>query len=69
MDDPNTPAFPSTLENGYVHVGMTLRDYFAAAAMEAMLNDRETLIDMPMDTVSKFAYRQADAMLKERAKL
>lgn len=44
--------------------GMTLRDYFAAKAMHAMLNNdirREQMATM--SSVAKDAYRMADAML------
>lgn len=58
--------------------GMTLRDYFAAKAMQGMFaNDElltrygvmagENLVD-PEFLVSAAAYSLADAMLKERAK-
>jgi hypothetical protein len=49
--------------------GMTLRDYFAAKALQALLTSKladeftATMADMARDS-----YRMADAMLKERAK-
>ena len=43
--------------------GMTLRDYFAAAALMGMMNT----IDPP-DSLAIWAYRHADAMLSERLK-
>jgi hypothetical protein len=50
--------------------GMTLRDYFAAKAMNAMICDaglmRNTAIDA--DNISGAAYEIADAMLEARAK-
>ena len=42
--------------------GMTLRDYFAAKAMQGMLADGRT----GGEYVSNLAYRYADAMLKAR---
>ena len=55
--------------------GMTLRDYFAAKALpEAIrhhLEVRASTIDpgaFDFDLVSLTAYKQADSMLKERAK-
>lgn len=57
--------------------GMSLRDYFAAKAMAALLvghggvcrNDaEEKLADRFYEAVSTSAYELADAMLKERAK-
>ena len=52
------PAFP--LDDG-VHRGMTLRDYFAAKAMQAMVQKYSHEGD-----VSRNAYKIADAMLKAR---
>jgi hypothetical protein len=47
--------------------GMTLRDYFAAKAMHAMLNT-ELRRDMwaSVEKIAIDAYKQADAMLKAR---
>ena len=45
--------------------GMTLRDYFAAKAMQAMLTARGSPWDQKMPG---YAYTIADAMLAERAK-
>jgi len=47
--------------------GMTLRDYFAAAALQAMLQAPDTK-GWDFQTVSVEAYEAADAMLAERAK-
>lgn len=60
----NPPAFPNEGFNGWgkPQEGMTLRDYFAAKAMQAML----TRIVMSGDEQIRIAYRIADAMLKER---
>ena len=41
--------------------GMTLRDYFAAKAMQAMLNDTTIY-----ENVAKYAYKMADEMMKAR---
>lgn len=73
------PAFPVTIQsnrNGDTmqhdnDFGMTLRDYFAAQAMQACtsLVNIEVLNAFPPSTVTmlaKDAYRIADAMLKER---
>lgn len=71
------PAFPIVwpLRDGadtqYVDEGMTLRDYFAAKAMQALLSDFEKAPD-ERDVCSHYAarraYQVADAMLAERAK-
>ena len=52
------PAFPT----GTAYQGMTLRDYFAAKAMQALLTRK------PMSGAeqAREAYIVADAMLKER---
>lgn len=57
------PAFPSTFHNGWgePEKGMTLRDYFAAKAMQGILFEG---LD-PAET-AKHAYEMADAMLKAR---
>ena len=57
------PAFPAhhfDLAEG--EHGMTLRDYFAAKAMQALL----TLGHIARPNVPGIAYAVADAMLKER---
>lgn len=70
------PAFPepglSGLPNGEFiqgRQGMTLRDYFAARAMEAYLIGyyTEHAAENP-DQCALWAYEQADSMLKARAK-
>jgi hypothetical protein len=65
------PAYPSSNEVniGNVgtggHSGMSLRDYFAAKALQARL----TLKDgRTRDEIVEDAYGDADAMLAERAK-
>jgi len=71
----NPPAFPRPLSVDDVdpditypaHVGMTLRDYFAAKAMTAILSEdpayhtKHDFIDL-----ADFSYRLADEMLKAR---
>ena len=59
------PAFPSESEGMLDNEGMTLRDYFAAKAMQGYCVDPE----MPsFSEVAHFAYQMADAMLLERDK-
>ena len=43
--------------------GMTLRDYFATKAMEAIMTRSP---NTPFEMVAKFSYDMADAMLKAR---
>jgi hypothetical protein len=58
------PAFPVDAR-GVASLGMTLRDYFAAKAMQSMVHHR----CYPWDRVMpRYAYEIADAMLQERAK-
>ena len=66
----NPPAFPTTMHNygdgKYASHGMTLRDYFAAKAMQALLSDTDWRIDMDIEDTAKAAYMTADAMMKAR---
>jgi len=62
------PAFPTEVVNtndGYIHQGMTLRDYFAAKAMQSILVGVECGPD-DVASVVRSAYMLADAMLKAR---
>ncbi len=62
---PENPfAFPYSDDlNGYSQDGMTLRDYFAAKAMQALLIKDGTI---NFDIRSIEAYEVADEMLKQR---
>ena len=77
MSDKGGSAFPH--EAGRTNTGMTLRDYFAAKAMEGMLFGCVGLIGNSTEVsayakghcnaaVAKRAYAIADEMLAERAK-
>ncbi len=46
--------------------GITIRDYFAAKAMQALLSDPDWRQDMDIKDTALAAYKTADAMLKER---
>jgi hypothetical protein len=60
------PAFPSHGSMGEVtHEGMTLRDYFAAKAMQGLVENANWR-GMPEDALAKAAYNMADAMLEAR---
>ena len=66
MSDTNTggPAFPGlhpSAECRFKEEGMTLRDYFAAKAMQSMAQKYSHEGD-----ISRNAYKIADAMLKAR---
>jgi hypothetical protein len=72
MKDTGGPAFPLPGELGLGLTpkemrGMTLRDYFAAKAMQSM-NARPDYADTPADAIALDAYALADAMLAERNK-
>lgn len=61
----NERAFP-TYHGGYAKCdadGMTLRDYFAAKAMQSM-NSREDYNDVPAEFIAQDAYALADAMME-----
>ena len=57
------PAFPTATLAQKTEGGMTLRDYFAAKAMQGMLSDPTTPEIMD---IGGAAYAMADAMLKAR---
>jgi hypothetical protein len=64
------PAFarPHSEDTNFIHhaqAGMTLRDYFAAKAMQGMLSENSG-IRYPTDELVDFAYKVADAMMKAR---
>jgi hypothetical protein len=63
----NIPAFPVFPETGGGHAaafkGMTLRDYFAAKALQGLLTSED--IDVSYAT-AVLCYRMADAMMKAR---
>jgi hypothetical protein len=58
------PAFPVPSNTFNDMEGMTLRDYFAAKAMQGMLSD--SALDAPPGTIATAAYRMADSMLQAR---
>jgi hypothetical protein len=64
----NEKAFPAMNDNGYWVGGMTLRDYFAAKAMQTMTEGRgaANLEQGGYVAVSMMAYKMADAMMKAR---
>jgi hypothetical protein len=74
MDPKDLPAFPALMKAGDIAVsegGMTLRDYFAAAALPGLMARNWSHINGSneqkiIDTVAESAYRIADAMLAAR---
>ena len=70
----NTPAFPTgIITDGKGKIiggsnGMTLRDYFAAKALQSLITASVTEPGCvgPADNISEYAYQFADAMMKAR---
>lgn len=67
--DTGGAAFPQFAWNAFeekttAYGGMTLRDYFAAAALQGMLSDSNLQADY--FEFSRRAYEMADAMLEAR---
>ena len=59
------PAFPTLADNGHAmnQDGMTLRDYFAAKAMQGMMVE----VEQPRcHYIAEVSYKMADAMLEAR---
>jgi hypothetical protein len=73
---PHLPAFPtgSWEYDGqgnvlpYQEPGMSLRDYFAARAMQGLISNANPDDGFNMTGISNWAYNMADAMLKAREK-
>jgi hypothetical protein len=69
MSNANTggPAFPFVCDADFDYgTGMTLRDYFAAKAMQGLLAG--SLKSSDTHLIARDCYAMADAMLKERNK-
>ena len=70
MSNTNTggPAFPWTADRADRgdEPGMTLRDYFAAKAMQSILAREDGRFTTTLEFVGGKAYQYADAMLKAR---
>jgi hypothetical protein len=64
----NPPAFPLSGDWSQIkEKGMTLRDYFAAKAMQELMTYKDRPIYLrPVDEVAIDAYEMADAMLEAR---
>lgn len=65
-------AFPAdTLSEGYT--GMSLRDYFAAKAMQGLISNKlvmqtvaDEFVGEGSQAIGRIAYQFADAMIKQR---
>ncbi|MDR6421328.1 hypothetical protein J2801_003616 [Paraburkholderia phenoliruptrix] len=65
------PAFPQQCDHPMAFVGLSLRDYFAAKAMQGLVaasGDGATNVSYDDESVAKSAYELADAMLRAREK-
>jgi hypothetical protein len=63
----NETAFPAQALGGLGYTtGMSLRDYFAAKAMAALIAHPDSDGDKPPSVFANTAYTMADAMLKAR---
>lgn len=65
------PAFPSTITDDSLHVGgMSLRDYFAAKAMQGLVSGHFAKYGhedyWPRPEIASEAYKIADAMINAR---
>jgi hypothetical protein len=68
MNQEPPTAFPWTHDN-MTCTGMTLRDYFAAGAMQGMLANpklQEQILKVGQSWIEESAWKVADAMMKER---
>jgi hypothetical protein len=62
IKDGGGPAFPTEATSAtFVSLGMTKRDYFAAKAMQALIDNDGLFSEIPTQ-----AYALADAMLEAR---
>jgi hypothetical protein len=70
MSNTNTggPAFPTATLAQKTEGGMTLRDYFAAKAMQSVWRDipEDANRQQALDYLGKCCYEMADAMLRAR---
>ena len=60
------PAFPVAIDNQVLDDGMTLRDYFAAKAMQGLIQRGFTEFGNAASQYANLAFEYADAMLKAR---
>jgi len=61
----NQPAFPLAVEGNFINMGMSMRDYFAAQALQALII-REGKDALYINEITTTAYQYADDMLQER---
>lgn len=66
MNDGNQPAFPVKDSVGNIYAGMTLRDYFAGRALQAMISNPAGYVNLTPSELATRAYDIAYAMIEER---
>ena len=67
MKNGDKRAYPNTKfvdENGYWELGLTKREYFAAMAMQGIMNNSVPKSYEQTQVISFWAVKQADALLK-----
>jgi len=62
----NPRAFPQEYQDGDFQAGMTLRDYFAAKAMQSVMTGEGYRMYSVPEEIAQLSYLMADAMLKQR---
>lgn len=62
------PAFPVVAHMAVVSEGMSLRDYFAAQALNGLLSSLNFITNCGPKNIAALAYSYADAMLEQRDK-
>jgi len=68
MKPSNPKAFPCGNDSHVLQSGMTLRDYFAAKAMEGLISNFKGDVSTSYEIITTVSYKMADVMLKEREK-
>jgi hypothetical protein len=64
MENGKQMAFPTQLVNGELHTGLTKREYFAAMAMQGVVN-RLAQSDIERKRLAEWSVKMADEILKE----
>ena len=70
IEEHGESAFPFQVfyKESAISTGMTVRDVFALGALSGLLSRPKLDPDLTYSDRAEFAYKQADAMIKERAK-
>jgi len=62
----NHPAFPTHEARDSGRAGISTLDYFAAKAMQSLVDAAPEGYELDYDDIARTAYKQAKAMMKER---